>query len=462
MRTVNSSCTRARTAARLMPIAGVLFSLTACVGDAPTVKNKNDGGASGGRTGAGGSGGGGGPGTGGAPGGGGSIEPGSGGAGNVAGSGGAASGGSGGNVVGSGGSGSGGLGGAVMPGSGGQTMADGGLAVDAGMEAPGPAKLSVDRAQVPFGAVTIGASSTAAVMVVKNIGGTASGALTIALGGAGAPMFSAVTNACGGMVLVPGASCSVTVTFAPKTPGMVTATLTVNGGAAVSVASTLDGTGEFATIVASLDGALLTVLCNGATLTGYTCINVGCGATGGVATAKAFSSRRDREHHLRCDLPGARDRRGLSLSGRNARSGNGGAGQQSRLLPSGGATATGGPGRGDLQQLSAGGVPHGSGGSYPIYFLNSIPINPADPSVQRLTFPVDYTKTIRVRGGGTIHLSNQRQRLPHDHELRTDRGHHVHGTAHHEPRRCITDPPASFVQPLKIRTTPMVSGCSST
>ena len=40
------------------------------------------------------------------------------------------------------------------------------------------------------------------------------------------------------------------------------------------------------------------------------------------------------------------------------------------------------------------------------YFLNSIPITPLDPSAFHLTFIIDYTKTIKVTGGGMVTFSS--------------------------------------------------------
>ena len=39
------------------------------------------------------------------------------------------------------------------------------------------------------------------------------------------------------------------------------------------------------------------------------------------------------------------------------------------------------------------------------YYLNSIPVSPHDASANHLTFPIDYSKTIPVTGGGTVHFS---------------------------------------------------------
>lgn len=394
---------RTRMTERRLPLAGVLFvSLTACIGDKPMVQMKSDGGASGGRPGTGGArtGGVGGPPSGGQSGlagSGGSSPTGSGGAGN-GGSAGA------GTTGGAGGAASGGGGGTVVPGSGGQAGAatDGGVPADgAAPETPSAARLTLDREQVPFGAVTVGTASAASIVVVRNTGGTATGALTIGLAGSGATAFSAVTNTCAGMVLAPGASCSFSITFSPQTPAMATATLTVNGGATVSVSSTLTGTGEFASIVSLLDGALLTMPCNGATLTGYSCVNVGCGATGGIATAKVFpiGGMANTIYEVTFRVRGVVE--GYLYQGGTRDQGMASPTSNPDFFHRGG-------------QLLAEGVDGATYNSYQLdvaptvpgmpatYYLNSIPLSPVDPSVEHLTFPIDYTKTIRVRGGGSV------------------------------------------------------------
>jgi hypothetical protein len=316
------------------------------------------------------------------------------------------------------------------------------------MEVPASAQLSVDREQVSFGAVTVGSSSTTSVVVVKNVGGTASGALTIGLNGTGAPAFSAITNACAGMVLVPGASCSLSVTFAPRTPGAVTAMLVINGGATASTSSALSGTGEFASIVASLDGALLTIPCNGATLTGHTCVNVGCGATGGVATAKVFSlgGMANTVYDLTFRVRGVVE--GYLYQGGTRDQGTVSPTSSPDFFHRGGQLQPMGPGAATYNSYQLDVSPAISG-SPSTYFLNSLPITPVDPSVVGLTFPIDYTKTIRVPGGGAITFRT----ADNDCRMIMNCGPTMEGMCA-APRTVSLDgaspaPPASFVQPFQ-------------
>lgn len=80
-------------------------------------------------------------------------------------------------------------------------------------------------------AQTVGTASLAQVFTVTNNGGSMSGPLTTALGGADAAQFTipAASNACAGANLNVGQMCTIAVQFAPTTAGNKSAVLSVTG-----------------------------------------------------------------------------------------------------------------------------------------------------------------------------------------------------------------------------------------
>ncbi len=104
-----------------------------------------------------------------------------------------------------------------------------------------PAALSVNPSSLPFpGITTIGDTSIPLSFTVTNNGGTATGPLVVASGGANPADFTIAGTTCG--ALAPQASCTVTVTFAPVARGARSASINVSGspGGSVSVAATGD------------------------------------------------------------------------------------------------------------------------------------------------------------------------------------------------------------------------------
>src|SRR5262249_51649554 len=79
---------------------------------------------------------------------------------------------------------------------------------------PEPAMLRIDLPMVEFGSVALGTPSPPTLVTITNAGDKPTGALTVALVGAGAPSFSASGSTCG-QSLGAGASCTVVVTFTP-------------------------------------------------------------------------------------------------------------------------------------------------------------------------------------------------------------------------------------------------------
>jgi Cep192 domain 4 len=94
-----------------------------------------------------------------------------------------------------------------------------------------------------YGAVDVGQTASQD-FTLTNSGGSASGALTIALSGSSA--FSITSDACTATALGPNKSCALTVEYAPTTAGQTdTATLTATGKkpGTVSASITLTGSG---------------------------------------------------------------------------------------------------------------------------------------------------------------------------------------------------------------------------
>lgn len=127
---------------------------------------------------------------------------------------------------------------------------DGGSGEDAGTDGmvpgdggpPGDAAFTITPALQNFGDLAVGASSSDAAFTVTNVGMSASGAITTAIGGAGAPSYSITANTCAGMTLAPAATCMISVRFSPTQIGSLTGTLTASAGTATASA-TLEGRG---------------------------------------------------------------------------------------------------------------------------------------------------------------------------------------------------------------------------
>jgi outer membrane protein assembly factor BamB len=99
-----------------------------------------------------------------------------------------------------------------------------------------------------YGTVVDGTSSTPTTFTVTNFGSTATTALTDALGGADPAPFHVTVDTCAGSALAAGASCTIAVTFAPTTPVVPTATLTVHAATGGTTSATMSGIGNPLTI----------------------------------------------------------------------------------------------------------------------------------------------------------------------------------------------------------------------
>lgn len=99
-------------------------------------------------------------------------------------------------------------------------------------------ELSADQAGLDFGALAIDATSAARAVVLTNIGQRPVPVSSVTLA---SPHFAIAGNTCPAE-LAPAATCSISVTFAPKLVGTQYATLDINGSA---LSLSLTGTGTF-------------------------------------------------------------------------------------------------------------------------------------------------------------------------------------------------------------------------
>lgn len=103
-----------------------------------------------------------------------------------------------------------------------------------------PAQLVISATAHDYGAVSVG-SSMGYTFVVSNVGSLPSGLITSAVSdAANFPIFS---DSCVGATLAAGATCTVTVSFRPTSPGPRSATLTVSGLPGGTSTAALAGTG---------------------------------------------------------------------------------------------------------------------------------------------------------------------------------------------------------------------------
>jgi hypothetical protein len=121
---------------------------------------------------------------------------------------------------------------------------DGGFAGGGTDAGPTAAMLVTDKTTYDFGTqvtTAMGAAVGSTVVTVTNMGGQKSGTLTV--GVADSMTFPASADTCSGMMLDPGASCTVTVKFMPATAGMKSSKLQVGATPGGMAAVTLSGMG---------------------------------------------------------------------------------------------------------------------------------------------------------------------------------------------------------------------------
>ncbi len=105
-----------------------------------------------------------------------------------------------------------------------------------------PAQLVVSPTAHAFASTLVGASSAMQTFTVTNLGGVASGTVAATLGGANANQWAIGANTCTAAIM-PGATCTVVLTFRPGNAGPQSASLSVVGGPGGTATATLSGTG---------------------------------------------------------------------------------------------------------------------------------------------------------------------------------------------------------------------------
>ncbi|GAC1413800.1 MAG: hypothetical protein NVSMB57_09300 [Actinomycetota bacterium] len=126
-----------------------------------------------------------------------------------------------------------------------QATATPGGTVSAALQGTGTVgTLSIAPASYDFGSVPITAPPSAPTQfTVRNIGDGNTGFVNASLGGANAADFVIVTNGCGGILLMPGQTCVVSVQFRPATAGAKSASLIASASPGGTATSSLSGTG---------------------------------------------------------------------------------------------------------------------------------------------------------------------------------------------------------------------------
>jgi hypothetical protein len=162
-----------------------------------------------------------------------------------------------------------------------------------------PASLAINPSPGAF-ATVVGTTSSPITFKATNNGTAPSGALTVALAGAGAAQFAITDNQCGAPV-AGGANCTVTVVFKPIAAGSLTASLTVTDATAGSTPATavLNGTGAAAAALAISGAANLNSVTVGqaGTASTYTLTN-----NGGTNSAALKISAADAQFAIGSDL----------------------------------------------------------------------------------------------------------------------------------------------------------------
>jgi len=162
-----------------------------------------------------------------------------------------------------------------------------------------PASLAINPTPGAF-ATVVGTTSSPITFKATNNGTAPSGALTVALAGAGAAQFAITDNGCGASV-AGGANCTVTVVFKPIAAGSVTASLTVTDATAGSTPATavLNGTGAAAAALSISGAATLNSVTVGqaGTASTYTVTN-----NGGTNSAALKISAADAQFVIGSDL----------------------------------------------------------------------------------------------------------------------------------------------------------------
>lgn len=105
------------------------------------------------------------------------------------------------------------------------------------------AQLFLNPTSQNFGSVVTGSTSPDAVFNLVNIGGVSTAMITQSLTGTGAASYAIASSTCSGATLAPGASCQVTLHFAPTASGASPAALAFSSIPGGTQTASLTGTG---------------------------------------------------------------------------------------------------------------------------------------------------------------------------------------------------------------------------
>jgi hypothetical protein len=111
-----------------------------------------------------------------------------------------------------------------------------------GTAPPSPPNLNMTPANLDFGTIGVGTSSTTQSFTVTNSGGTATLALTVTNVGVGGASQFTFSSLCTGAPLAGGGTCQVVVTFKPTVAGQAQANFTVGDGTYSTPTRTVVGT----------------------------------------------------------------------------------------------------------------------------------------------------------------------------------------------------------------------------
>lgn len=105
--------------------------------------------------------------------------------------------------------------------------------------------LTIEPTPHDFGDATVGSTGDSNTFTVTNTGGSATGAISVALGGSNPTDFPIVSggNGCQGVTLQPQGTCTISVNFAPTNSGGRSASLGVSAQPGGSAAASLSGNG---------------------------------------------------------------------------------------------------------------------------------------------------------------------------------------------------------------------------
>jgi len=155
-------------------------------------------------------------------------------------------------------------------------------------QALGPAALAISPTLHDFGGIVVGGSSGANVFTVVNTGSARSSTISVALTGTDVSQFSIVGDNCSGVRLNGGASCTISVSFAPTSTGAKTAALSVSATQGGNAVASLTGTGlapaNLAIAPVSADFGSVTVGGSSAAQS-FAVTNTGGATSGVIATA---------------------------------------------------------------------------------------------------------------------------------------------------------------------------------